>query len=153
MQAFNVYAEPGLLGTWGGLTPAHRASLSLLGVEGLIFIAISVRLLLGRKWAWYGLGWASLVLFLWNLRAWIPGRPGSLSLSLPIYSLIALLLSVWLLNRVGVRHYFSLTTEPPSWMKRSIRGRPVLMVVGIGLLLGMVILEVSGVLVYLASIL
>ena len=152
MEAFVGGGETGFLGTWASLTPAHRVFLSLLALEGVVFVAISLGLVFGRRWAWYGLGWASLVVCLWNLRAWIPGGLGNLSLSLPIYSLIALLLSLWLINCRRVREYFSLAGEPPSWMQESIRGRPVLMVVGVGLLLVMVVLEVVGLLAYLATL-
>jgi len=152
MQAYGGGGETGLLGTWASLTPAHRVFLSLLGFEGVIFIAISFGLVLGRRWGWYSLGWASLVLCLWNLRAWIPGGLGNLSLSLPIYSLIALLLSLWLLNRRRVRVYFSLEGEPPSWMQKSLRGLPILVFMGVGLLLVMVVLEVGGLLAHLATL-
>jgi len=152
MQAFGGGGETGFLGTWASLTLAHRVFLSLLAFQGAVFVVVSLGSMVGRRWAWYSLGWASLVLCLWNLRAWIPGGLGSLSLSLPIYSLIALLLSLWLLNRRRVRGYFSLAGEPPSWMQKKIRGRPALMVVGVGLLLVMVVLEVGGFLAYLTTL-
>lgn len=151
MEAFGGRGEAGFLGTWASLTLAHRAFLSLLALQGVVFVAIAVGLVIGRRWAWYGLGWASLVLCLWNLRAWIPGGWGSLSLSLPIYSLIALLLSLWLLNRRRVRDYCFIAGEPPSWLQKSIRGRPVLMVMGLGILLVMLALEAVGLLMYLAT--
>jgi len=152
MQAFGGGGETGFLGTWASLTPVHRVFLSTLAFQGAIFIVISLGLMLGRRWAWYGLAGASLVLCLWNLRAWIPGGLGNLSLSLPIYSLIALLLSLWLLNRRRVRDYSFIAGEPPSWLQKSIRGRPVLMVMGVGLLLVMVVLEVGGFLAFLATL-
>ena len=151
-QAYGGGGQTGLLRKWANLTPDHRVFLSLLALEGVVFIAISLGLMVGRRWAWYSLGWASLVLCLWNLRAWIPGGLGNLSLGLPIYSLIALLLSLWLLNRRRVRDYFSLAGQPPSWAQTSVRGLPILVVMGVGLLLVMVVLEVGGLLAYLATL-
>ena len=137
-----------IMDLWASLPGAQKFFLALLVFQAAVFAVAALGLLLGRRWGWLGILWSSAGVFVWNLRAWIPGGLGSLSWRLPVYSLAALMLTYWLLNRSGVRVLCGVQGSPPTWINVRVGSVPILVAVGIALFVAMAPFDVSAFLVF-----
>jgi hypothetical protein len=148
IRSYAADANIRIVDLWASLPGAQKFFLAVLAFQAAVFAAAALGLLLSRRWGWLGMLWSSAAVLVWNLRAWIPGGMGSLSWRLPVYSLVALMLTYWLLNRAGVREHYRVQGSPPTWINARVGSVPIFVAVGIALFVAMAPSDVSAFLVY-----